>query len=112
MPKKTRAFDLRLEPTEDIAAALGVMKGSRVLVGFAMEDYDAHAKAERKLARKGCDLIVANDVSGADSGFDVDTNTVSFVWPDGSAESLPPLPKHEVASRLLDRVRDLLGART
>ncbi len=83
-----------------------------MIVGFAAESHDVLASARRKLERKGCDLIVANDVSGSDSGFDVDTNTVSFVWPDGRAESLPPLPKHEVATRLLDRVRALLGGRT
>lgn len=60
MPKKTRAFALRFEPTEDIAAALGKIKGKRLLVGFAMEDHDAYEHAERKLRRKNCDLIVLN----------------------------------------------------
>jgi phosphopantothenoylcysteine decarboxylase/phosphopantothenate--cysteine ligase len=69
------------------------------------------AAARRKLERKGCDLIVANDISRADSGFDVDQNTVTFVWPNGEAEELPPLPKSEVASRLLDRVRALRSSR-
>lgn len=59
-PKNTRAFTIRLEPTEDIAAALGKTKGKRLLVGFAMEDHNAHAHAERKLQRKNCDLIVLN----------------------------------------------------
>jgi phosphopantothenoylcysteine decarboxylase/phosphopantothenate--cysteine ligase len=54
---------------------------------------------------------VANDVSQADSGFDVDRNTVSFVWPGGDVESLPPLGKDEVADHLLDRVAKLLGDR-
>lgn len=49
-----------LEPTEDIAAALGRKKGCRILVAFAMEDHDAHRRAERKLAKKNCDLIVLN----------------------------------------------------
>jgi phosphopantothenoylcysteine decarboxylase/phosphopantothenate--cysteine ligase len=103
---------LELVRTPDILAEICRQKGDRVIVGFAAESHDVLASARRKLERKGCDLIVANDVSGSDSGFDVDTNTVSFVWPGGRAESLPPLPKHEVATRLLDRVRALLGGRS
>ena len=95
----------------DILAEISQQKGDRVIVGFAAESHDVLAAARRKLERKGCDLIVANDVSGTASGFDVDTNTVSFVWPNGDAESLPPLPKREVAARLLDRVRALRGER-
>ncbi len=103
---------LELVRTPDILAEICRQKGNRVIVGFAAESHDVLASARRKLERKGCDLIVANDVSGSDSGFDVDINSVSFVWPDGGAESLPPLPKHEVASRLLDRVRALCEGRT
>ncbi len=103
---------LELVRTPDILAEICRQKGDRVIVGFAAESHDVLASARRKLERKGWDLIVANDVSGSDSGFDVDTNTVSFVWPGGRAESLPPLPKHEVATRLLDRVRALRGGQT
>jgi phosphopantothenoylcysteine decarboxylase/phosphopantothenate--cysteine ligase len=102
---------LELVRNPDILAEICQQKGDRVVVGFAAESHDVLESARRKIARKGCDLIVANDVSGAESGFEVDTNTVSFVWPDGHAESLPPLPKHEVASRLLDRIRALRGER-
>ena len=91
----------------DILAEICRRKGTRVVVGFAAESHDVIEAARRKIARKGCDLLVANDVSGADSGFDVDTNTVSFVWPNEDVESLPPLPKSDVAGRLLDRVRAL-----
>jgi phosphopantothenoylcysteine decarboxylase/phosphopantothenate--cysteine ligase len=91
----------------DILAEICQQKGERVVVGFAAESHDVLESARRKLVRKGCDLIVANDISDAASGFDVDTNAVSFVWPDAEAESLPPLPKREVAARLLDRVRAL-----
>ncbi len=106
------SLTLELVRNPDILAEICRQKGNRVIVGFAAESHDVLASARRKLERKGCDLIVANDVSGSESGFEVDTNTVSFVWPGGRAESLPPLPKHEVATRLLDRVRALLGGRT
>ena len=102
---------IELVRNPDILAELCRDKGSRVIVGFAAESEDVIAAARRKIARKGCDLLVANDVSAPDSGFDGDRNTVSFVWPAGDVESLPPLGKDEVADHLLDRVTKLLGAR-
>jgi phosphopantothenoylcysteine decarboxylase/phosphopantothenate--cysteine ligase len=102
---------LELVRNPDILAELCQEKGARVIVGFAAESEDVIESARRKIARKGCDLLVANDVSAADSGFDVDRNTVSFVWPGGDVESLPPLGKDEVADHLLDRIAKLLGER-
>ena len=70
---------------------------------------DLIGNARSKLSRKGCDLIVANDVSRPDSTFGSDTDRVAFVWPDRT-EQLETLPLDEVARELLDRVRDLAGA--
>lgn len=103
---------IRLVSNPDILAEICADKGDRVVVGFAAESHDVIEAARRKLARKGCDLLVANDVSEARSGFDVDVNTVSFVWPGGDVESLPPLSKDEVAAQLLDRVSKRLGDRS
>jgi phosphopantothenoylcysteine decarboxylase / phosphopantothenate---cysteine ligase len=58
--KKTEPVKVTLDPTEDIAAALGRRKGRRLLIAFAMEDHDPYRHAERKYARKNCDLIVLN----------------------------------------------------
>lgn len=102
---------LELVRNPDILAEVCRQKGDRLVVGFAAESHDVIASARRKLARKGCDLMVANDISQEGSGFDADQNAVSFVWPGGEVESLPPLAKSEVATRLLDRVRALRGAR-
>jgi phosphopantothenoylcysteine decarboxylase/phosphopantothenate--cysteine ligase len=102
---------LELVRNPDILAEVSRQKGDRVVVGFAAESHDVIASARRKLERKGCDLVVANDISQEGTGFDADTNAVSFVWPGGEVESLPPLPKSEVASRLLDRVRALRASR-
>jgi phosphopantothenoylcysteine decarboxylase/phosphopantothenate--cysteine ligase len=106
-------LSLDLIRTPDILAEIcaNENKGDRVIVGFAAESHDVIESAQRKLARKGCDLLVANDVSRAESGFDVDINTVSFVWPGGEVEELPPLSKDEVAGQLLDRISKLLGDR-
>lgn len=84
----------------------------RTVIGFAAESEDVLAAARRKLERKGCDGIVANDVSRADAGFDVDTNAVVFVWPGGEDETLPLLSKREVAERLLDRIEKLRANRS
>ena len=100
---------LELERTPDILAEISRQKGRRVVVGFAAESHDVVENARRKLARKGCDLLVANDISREASGFDADDNTVVFVWPGGEIEELPTLPKSEVASQLLDRVEKLRG---
>jgi phosphopantothenoylcysteine decarboxylase/phosphopantothenate--cysteine ligase len=102
---------LELVRNPDILADVCRQKGDRLVVGFAAESHDVIAAALRKIARKGCDLMVANDISQEGSGFDADQNAVSFVWPGGEVESLPPLAKSEVATRLLDRVRALRGAR-
>jgi phosphopantothenoylcysteine decarboxylase/phosphopantothenate--cysteine ligase len=101
---------LELERTPDILAEVCRRKVDRTVVGFAAESHDVIEAARRKLARKGCDLLVANDISRAGSGFDADRNTVTFVWPGGEIEELPTLSKAEVAAQLLDRVEKLRGA--
>jgi phosphopantothenoylcysteine decarboxylase/phosphopantothenate--cysteine ligase len=98
---------LELERTPDILAEICKEKADRVVVGFAAESHDLVAAARRKIARKGCDLLVANDISASGSGFDSDENAVHFVWPAGEVEELPSLPKSEVAAQLLDRVEKL-----
>ncbi|MCB9549757.1 MAG: bifunctional phosphopantothenoylcysteine decarboxylase/phosphopantothenate--cysteine ligase CoaBC [Myxococcales bacterium] len=86
----------------DILAGLGAARtGSRpVLVGFAAETGDPIASARGKLTRKGVDLIVANDVSAPDCGFEVDTNRVWLVSATGE-ESLPLQAKTAIADRLV-----------
>jgi phosphopantothenoylcysteine decarboxylase/phosphopantothenate--cysteine ligase len=102
---------LELVRNPDILAELCRRKGSRTVVGFAAESGDPVESARRKLARKGCDLLVANDVSRAGTGFDADENAVVFVWPGGEVEELPRLPKARVAAELLDRVEKVRGGR-
>jgi phosphopantothenoylcysteine decarboxylase/phosphopantothenate--cysteine ligase len=98
---------IALAKNPDILAEL---KGrAPVVVGFAAETEDVERHAAEKLAQKGCDLIVANDVSEAGSGFGTDTNRVILLARDGSVDRLPQLTKDEVADRILDRARALLG---
>jgi phosphopantothenoylcysteine decarboxylase/phosphopantothenate--cysteine ligase len=100
-------LQLALVRNPDILAEVCQQPGQRVVVGFAAESHDVVEAARRKLVRKGCDLLVANDVSRPDSGFDSDRNAVVFVWPGGDVEELPLLSKPDVAAQLLDRVEKI-----
>jgi phosphopantothenoylcysteine decarboxylase / phosphopantothenate---cysteine ligase len=97
---------IELKPTVDILAKLGKKKGP-VLVGFAAETQDAAFAASGKLSAKHLDLVVANDVSLPDAGFEVDTNRVQLIDKNG-AQELPLLTKEETAARILDRLVDIL----
>ncbi|MCP4903649.1 MAG: bifunctional phosphopantothenoylcysteine decarboxylase/phosphopantothenate--cysteine ligase CoaBC [bacterium] len=101
------SMTLELVQNPDILREISARKGDRTVVGFAAESEDVVAAAKRKLVRKGCDLIVANDISRNDAGFDVDENAVLFVWPNGEVEELPLLPKPGVAAQLFDRIEKL-----
>jgi phosphopantothenoylcysteine decarboxylase/phosphopantothenate--cysteine ligase len=107
-------LSIMLEPTEDILADVGARAGSLdprpIIVGFAAETGSLD-RAPDKLRRKGADLLVANDVAEAGSGFGTETNRVSILGADGSRDDLPLLSKREVADRLLDRVVRLLDER-
>lgn len=98
---------LELEPTADILAELGRDKGSRTLVGFAAETERLAENARRKLAAKGADMIVANDVTQEGAGFDADTNVVTFFLRNGRELSLPKMSKFDVANRILDCIVEM-----
>lgn len=97
---------IELVRTTDILAELSSVKGPRTVIGFAAETGDALAYGVRKLERKGCDAIVANDVSRADSGFGSDTNKAWWITAAGS-EELPLLDKRALAREILLRARSL-----
>ena len=98
---------IELVPNPDIAAALGARKHpGQTLVGFAAETNNVIENAQGKLKRKSLDLIVANDVTRAGAGFDVDTNIVTLIDGEGMKE-LPMMTKREVADGILDRVAEL-----
>ncbi len=109
--KKGTAGGMTIELTRnpDILAELGARPGRAVLVGFAAETGAVQANAGKKLAAKGADLIVANDVTDPAAVFGGDTNVVAFLDRHGDVEQLPCLAKAEVADRLLDRIGSLLA---
>ena len=101
---------LELAENPDILATLAARndRRPRLVVGFAAETGDAAARARTKLAAKGCDWIVANDVGEGSGTFGGDENTVHLVTPDG-VEDWPRLAKDRVAERLARRIADRLA---
>lgn len=97
----------------DILAAVAERKSAlgwpRVTVGFAAETENLLDHAQAKLAAKGLDLIVANDVTAADAGFGVDTNRVVLLTPGAAPEPLPLLSKQAVAERIMQWIAGKLG---
>jgi phosphopantothenoylcysteine decarboxylase/phosphopantothenate--cysteine ligase len=110
--KSDGPLDLRLVRTPDILAELGRMRGAAakpVLVGFAAESGDPVERGRTKLTRKHVDFIVANDITRADAGFDVDTNAVTIISKD-SEDTIALTPKADIAARILDRAELVLKA--
>jgi phosphopantothenoylcysteine decarboxylase/phosphopantothenate--cysteine ligase len=106
--RDSAGLTLELEPTQDILAeavrTARAMPGRQpLIVGFAAETGSLERAAE-KAARKGVDLMVANDVAQDGSGFGTDTNKVTVMEPGGSTEEWPLMSKRQVADRLLDRL--------
>jgi len=114
--KTAASLTVTLTRTPDILAEIGKWRQDRggtrpVIVGFAAETEDTVRRAQRKLAAKGADLIVANDVLQAGAGFESDTNIVTLIGPD-SSEALPVQSKTSIAGLILDRVEALVGGQT
>ena len=107
LKKSDNDLSIALKRTKDIAAELGSKKGSRVLVGFAMETQNERENASSKLERKNFDFIVLNSLREAGAGFRGDTNVVTLI--DGAgAEELPLMTKREVAERIVDKIEKTL----
>jgi len=111
--KKTsvRIITLKLKPTIDILRSIRKLKGKRIFVGFAAETDNLIEYAKSKLKSKRLDMVVANDVSRNDAGFESDLNKVTFLMSDGRIEELPIMPKKKIAELILDRVEYLLNQR-
>ena len=100
-------MSIALKRTHDIAAALGAEKGTRLLVGFAMETENEQANAEGKLQRKNFDFIVLNSLRVEGAGFRGDTNVVSLIDREGR-EDLPLMSKSDVAKCIVDKMEKLI----
>ena len=102
--KNADTLTLPLERNPDIAQTLGEQKTHQTLVCFAAETNDLLENAKKKLIRKNCDLIVANDILEEGAGFQSDTNIVTLLDRDGTCEQLPRSSKRDVADAILTKV--------
>lgn len=106
---ETMTLDLVRNP-DILGAARNVFGFGGVLIGFAAETEDIEENARGKLERKGCDLVIANDVSRKDIGFDVNENEIMLVFP-GSTETLPKDTKQHLAHVILGHALELAALR-
>ena len=109
LKKQAGVPEVVLEPTPDILAGLGERKTHQVLVGFAAETEQVIEHARAKVAAKNLDLIVANDVSAPDQGFEVDTNRGILIESSGFVGETPLVSKVELAGLILDRITGMLA---
>lgn len=100
-----KGWTLQLVPNPDIIAGVAARKGNRIVVGFAAETDKVLEHAVKKLKKKGLNVIVANDVSKPDRGFEVDTNELTLVAADGRTEHVPLTSKRDASHQILDFVR-------
>jgi phosphopantothenoylcysteine decarboxylase / phosphopantothenate---cysteine ligase len=103
------AISIELEQTEDIIAAVSAYpnRNLRIIAGFAAESQSLLEYAEKKVREKDLDLIVANDITREDAGFDVETNVATIIKRDGSRIELALQSKREMAGRVLDEIASL-----
>lgn len=105
--KKKDQLTLNLVKNPDILKGLGAKKANQILVGFAAETNDVIHYAKGKLESKNLDMIVANDVSRKDSGFNVDTNTVTIIKRNGTVKEFASMSKTEVSYSIFEEIIDL-----
>jgi phosphopantothenoylcysteine decarboxylase/phosphopantothenate--cysteine ligase len=108
MKKRNAPFALRLIATRDILASLPKDNRQFLVVGFAAETHDLKINAREKLLRKNCDLMVANDVSGKDSGMESDENEVVIFFRNGEMKKISRAPKTKIARELVKIISKML----
>ena len=111
MKRGKEPIELRLAPNPDILKELAHKKDGKLLIGFAAETEELTANAEKKLREKNLDMIVANNVAEAGSGFDGDTNIATIFDRTGAKRSLPLMSKDELADCIYDHFLALKSKR-
>ncbi|MDY3973036.1 MAG: bifunctional phosphopantothenoylcysteine decarboxylase/phosphopantothenate--cysteine ligase CoaBC, partial [Veillonella caviae] len=105
--KKKDTLELKLIKNPDILKGLGEHKAHQKLIGFAAETEHVIDNGKAKVVNKNLDMLVANDVSKSNAGFNVDTNKVSFIYPGGQIVDLPLMTKIDVAKRIILALAEL-----
>ena len=107
--KKMESMTIELVKNPDILQGLGSKKSHQILVGFAAETEHVIKYGQYKVARKNLDMLVANDVSKSNAGFNVDTNEGYFLYPDKEPKEMPNMKKSDLARHILREVIDLVA---
>ena len=107
--KKMESMPIQLVKNPDILKGLGSKKHHQILVGFAAETEHVIKYGQDKVARKNLDMLVANDVSKSNAGFNVDTKEGYFFYPDKEPKEMPNMKKSELARHILREVIDLVA---
>jgi phosphopantothenoylcysteine decarboxylase/phosphopantothenate--cysteine ligase len=106
--KENGAPRIEFEFTPDILMEISRNRGEsgypKKIIGFAAESRDLVENASKKMQLKNLDMIVANDIGSSTTGFEVDDNQVSFLYPDGKIEPFPVLTKYEVAEKIINNI--------
>ena len=110
--KKMESMTIELVKNPDILQGLGSKKSHQILVGFAAETEHVIKYGQDKVAKKNLDMLVANDVSKSNAGFNVDTNEGYFLYPDKEPKEMPNMKKSDLARHILREVIDLVANRT
>lgn len=105
--KKMDTLDLHLVKNPDILKGLGDRKTHQKLIGFAAETNDVIEYGKTKVLTKNLDMLVANDVSKENIGFNADDNEVTFIYPGGQIVNLPLMTKNDVAKRIISALAEL-----
>ena len=109
--KKMESMTIKLVKNPDILQGLGTKKSHQILVGFAAETEHVIKYGQDKVAKKNLDMLVANDVSKSNAGFNVDTNEGYFLYPDKEPKEMPNMKKSDLARHILREVIDLVANR-
>ena len=107
--KKMESMTIELVKNPDILQGLGSKKSHQVLVGFAAETEHVIKYGQDKVARKNLDMLVANDVSKSNAGFNVDTNEGYFLYPNKEPKKMPNMKKSDLARHILKEVIELVA---
>ena len=107
--KKMESMTIEIVKNPDILQGLGSKKSHQILVGFAAETEHVIKYGQDKVAKKNLDMLVANDVSKSNAGFNVDTNEGYFLYPDKEPKEMPNMKKSDLARHILREVIDLVA---
>ena len=107
--RKMESMTIELVKNPDILQGLGSKKSHQILVGFAAETEHVIKYGQDKVAKKNLDMLVANDVSKSNAGFNVDTNEGYFLYPDKEPKEMPNMKKSDLARHILREVIDLVA---